>query len=103
MVPDERRKWQLGNALEITCVCVQLESGFRQITHLGGKLPDGSMWSCSVESVIEAIESGVRYYVSTVAEAQAVTVLFDASGNKALSVGIGGGWQALLRLPRCAD
>jgi hypothetical protein len=94
-------KWQLANALEIRCVSVQAVAGFRQITHLGGELPDGSVWSTTVESVIEAIEGGVRYYVWTPAEAQMVTVARDEKGNKSLSVGLGGTWQALLRLPRC--
>jgi hypothetical protein len=94
-------KWQLANALEITCVSVQAVAGFRQITHLGGKLPDGSVWLTTVESVIEAIEGGVRYCVRTPAEAQMVSVGRDENGKKSLSVGLGGSWQALLRLPRC--
>ena len=96
-------KWQLANALEITCVSVKPVGGFRQITRLGGKLPDGSVWLTTVESVIEAIEGGVRYYVSTQAEAQIVTVARDENGNKSLNVGLAGGWQALLRLPRCPE
>jgi hypothetical protein len=56
-----------------------------------------------VESVIEAIEGGVRYFVWTQAEAQIVTVARDEKGNKSLSVGLGGTWQALLRLPRCPN
>jgi hypothetical protein len=103
MVEDDWRKWQLANALQITCVSVQRGSGFSQITHLGGKLPNGSRWSTTVESVIEAIEAGVRYYMDTGAESQIVTVARDENAKRFLSVGLTGNWQPLLRLPRCPD
>ena len=103
MMQHDSSKWQLANAVEITCVSVQPTFGFRQITRLGGKLPNGSVWSTTVESVMEAIESGTRYYMNTEAEAQMVTVARDAGGNRFLSVGLSQSWQPLLQLPRCPE
>jgi hypothetical protein len=101
MVQNDWQKWQLGNALEITCVSARPGTDFRRITHLGGNLPDGSMWFTTVDAVIEGIQAGVRYYVRTGAEAQLVAVARDENGAICLAVGLGGDWEPLLRLPRC--
>ena len=87
MAHDESRRWptSLAVALEITWVAVD---AFREITHMGGPLEDGSNWTLTRQGLIEAIHAGGRYYLQFEGNAYLVGVRPDHNGVLALNVGV---------------
>lgn len=75
-------------------------AGADEITHVGGKLPDGTPWLASFESIVEQIENGRRYFVASQAESMLVSVIRGRDGRKILGVGVEPNPSRLLDLPR---
>ena len=87
-------------AILISRVRTRRVAGVDEITHVGGKLADGTPWVASFESVVEQIESGRRYFVASPAESMLVSVVQGRDGRKVLGVGVEANASRLLELPR---
>jgi hypothetical protein len=93
-------KYPTLDAILISCVRTRRLGGIDEITHVGGKLSDGTPWLASFESVVEQIESGRRYFVASPAESMLVSVVRERDGRKVLGVGVEASPSRLLDLPR---
>jgi hypothetical protein len=87
-------------AILISCVRTRRVGGVDEITHVGGKLADGTPWLASFDSVVQQIESGRRYFVVSSAESMLVSVVHARDGRKVLGVGVEANPSRLLELPR---
>ncbi len=66
------------------------EGGQPEITHIGGRHPDGGRWTLTREEAIRAIEGGAwQFYVSRGSKSADVIVV-ERDGRKVLETNAGG-------------